>query len=433
MATPRTEPDDRPRQQRGKGNGRARLTIDDVHKLFTEYFGNDYDMQTADATMAVAAANKLDGDPPWLMLISGSGNAKTETVNSISNVERTIAVSTLASEAALLSLTKKGKGKTATTATGGLLRELGDAGILIIKDFTSIVSGDRKARQQILAALREIHDGKWNRRVGADGGQAVSWAGRIICICACTTAWDSAYAVTAQMGPRFVTIRSSARVGRTNAGKRAIRNAGKENSIRERISQAVAILITDAKLDNIELSEGEQDDLVAAADVVTLARTGVEIDFQGNVIDSHEPEMPTRFAKQLALIFRGALAIGIDRKAALILALRCARDSIPPIRLSVLRDLADNDVNDCRVIDIAKRLRKPWTTIRRTLDALYVLDMVECVEGEDETSEDDGKDGKKTDRKTMHYALAASVDLTALNPRRPACPKLIARKVGGGK
>lgn len=218
-----------------KANGKSRYCIADIHALFSKHFGKDYDMQTADAVLAIAATNKLAGDPPWLMMISGSGNAKTETVNSVSGVERTIAISTISSEGALLSAIKKGKG-----ATGGLLRQLGDSGILVIKDFTSIVSGDRKARGQILAALREIHDGKWDRSVGAAGGLTISWTGRIICIAACTTAWDSAYGVLAAMGPRFVVIRSSARVGRTAAGKCSIRNAGTESTIREEISQAVA-------------------------------------------------------------------------------------------------------------------------------------------------------------------------------------------------
>jgi hypothetical protein len=405
------------------GNGKARYTITDARKLFTTYFGKDFDMQTADATLAVAATIKLTGDPPWLMVISGSGNAKTETVNSVSGVARTIAISTIASEAALLSAISKRK----PGATGGLLRRLGDRGILVIKDFTSIISGDRKARTQILAALREIHDGKWNRNVGADGGQTVSWEGRIICICACTTAWDTAYSVVAQMGPRFVNIRSSARVGRTAAGQRAIRNTGKEGRIREEISRAVAALIADAKLTSAEaeLSVVEENDLLAAADLVTLARTAVEVDYQGRVLDSHEPEMPTRFAKQLVLIFRGALAIGIERRSAMTLALRCARDSIPPIRLAVLRDLADNDIDDCRVTAIAKRLRKPWTTIWRTLDALYVLGLVECIERDrksDESNEGDesDKDNDKSDngkkrKKIQHYTLAADVNLKALD------------------
>src|SRR5262245_37858485 len=124
--------------------------------------------------------------------------------------------------------------------------------------------------------------------------------------------------------------------------------------------------------------------------------------------------MPTRFAKQLALIFRGALAIGIDRPAALALALRCARGSIPPIRLSVLRDLADHDADDCRVADVAKRLRKPWRTTQRTLDALWVLELANRIEVDDE-DEADNDDSKKTDRKTLHYAIAATVDLSVLD------------------
>jgi hypothetical protein len=30
-----------------KGNGKTRYTITDIHKLFSKYFGKDYDMQTA--------------------------------------------------------------------------------------------------------------------------------------------------------------------------------------------------------------------------------------------------------------------------------------------------------------------------------------------------------------------------------------------------
>jgi hypothetical protein len=53
--------------------------------------------------------------------------------------------------------------------------------------------------------------------------------------------------------------------------------------------------------------------VLAAADLVTLARTGVEYDHQGNVIDAHAPEMPTRFAKELTQIIRGAVALGIEQ------------------------------------------------------------------------------------------------------------------------
>ena len=97
--------------------------------------------------------------------------------------------------------------------------------------------------------------------------------------------------------------------------------------------------------------------------------------------------MPTRFVKQLVLIFRGALSIGIDREAALALAMRCARDSIPPTRLSVLKDLAAYQGSYSRIAAIAGRLHKPWITIKRTLDALWMHDLVD-VEEEAEDKDD---------------------------------------------
>ena len=78
------------------------------------------------------------------------------------------------------------------------------------------------------------------------------------------------------------------------------------------------------------LDDDESAALLAAADLVTPARTGVEFDYRGDVIDAHAPEMPTRFAKQLAQVVRGGVAVGMERDDAMRLAIRCARDSPPP-------------------------------------------------------------------------------------------------------
>ena len=52
--------------------------------------------------LAAAAVEKLDGDPLWLLIVSGPGNAKTETVQPFHSVGG-IVVSSISSEAALLS------------------------------------------------------------------------------------------------------------------------------------------------------------------------------------------------------------------------------------------------------------------------------------------------------------------------------------------
>ena len=125
--------------------------------------------------MAAAAAERLNGDPLWLLLISGPGNAKTESVQSLAGIGAQI-TSTISSEGALLSATSRRQ--RAKEATGGLLRKLGDRGVLVIKDVTSILSADRNTRGGVLAAIREIYDGRWERNVGTDGGQTLTWTGR---------------------------------------------------------------------------------------------------------------------------------------------------------------------------------------------------------------------------------------------------------------
>jgi Bifunctional DNA primase/polymerase, N-terminal len=387
-------------------------TLAEVHETFRRYLGADYDIATLDAMLAVAAAERLPGDPPWLLIISGPGNAKTETVQATSQLGAHV-VSTLTSDAALLSATPRKQ--RAKTATGGLLRKIGERGILVIKDVTSILSTSREIRGPILAALREIHDGQWTRNVGTDGGQTLTWEGRIVVIGACTTAWDQAHAVIATMGDRFVLIRSDSHTGRVGSGLRAMRNTGGEVKMREEMAAAVAGVVSAINTDTVyALTEDDETIIVQAADIVTLARTGVELDYRGDVIDSHAPEMPTRFAKQLTMIMRGAVALGMSRLDALRLVIRCARDSMPQLRLAVLRDVAENQ--DARVIDVRRRLQKPRATVDRTLQALHILGLLTCREEEAE------RGGKEIH--IRHYKLADGINLDALADPGETAPLL---------
>jgi hypothetical protein len=375
-----------------------------VHAIFERWLGAEYETATLHAMLAVVAAEKLSGDPPWLLIISGSGNAKTETVQAAAAVDGAHIVSTIASEGALLSgVPDKRRRK---NATGGLLRKIGERGILIIKDFTSILSMSREVRGAMLAAMREIHDGRWERNVGTDGGRTLTWEGRIVVIGACTTAWDQAHSVVSSMGDRFVLVRSDSYTGRLPAGIRAIRNTGSEIAMRKEMAEAVAGLIGTVAEHDCSLTEAEEDRILRAADLVTRARTGVELDYRGDVVDAHAPEMPTRFAKQLTQIMRGGMAIGMTRTNALALALRCARDSVPQLRLGVLRDVAEHESS--RVMDIRRRLQKPRATVDRALQALHYLGLLTCREEED----------ARGDRQVQvrHYSLAEEIDLAALDP-----------------
>jgi hypothetical protein len=128
--------------------------------------------------------------------------------------------------------------------------------------------------------------------------------------------------------------------------------------------------------------------------------------------------MPTRFAKQLAQMVRGGLALGMDRRAALRLALRCAADSVPQLRIEILLDLANNPRG--RAIDVSRNLTKPYRTVRRELEALHMLGLLRCDE------EQSVADETKT---VWRYSLADGFDrktlltMTRLRPSKPFAEK----------
>lgn len=365
---------------------------------FRRWFGSKYDLRVLDAVLCTAAAQKLGGDPCWLLVVGGPGAAKTETIMGLATSGATM-VSTITGEAALLSGTSE-KDR-APDATGGLLGKVGPEGLLVIKDVTTIISMSRESRAQVLAALREIYDGKWNREVGTDGGRTLSWEGCIVVVGAVTTAWDAAHAVISSMGDRFVLIRIDSTENRREAGLQALKNVSHEKEMRADLAAAVKEALDAVEKDaDITLTGDEMRQLLDLADIVTLARTAVERDFQGNVIQAHAPEMPTRFLKQLGQIMRGGIALGMDRAEALDVAIRCAGDSMPPMRLKVLGDVLAN--RGTLYSATANRLQLPRKSIDRVMQELHLLGLLEV----------DAEKYGQGERAT--YRIAGTIDASTL-------------------
>ena len=334
------------RKTAGDSRQPPRLTLAEVHDVFRKWFGKrvrprrhrrrpgDRGVRAPVRRSAVAAGDLRPGQCQ-------------DRDRAIAVRRRRHVTSTIASEGALLSATSRRERN--KKATGGLLRKIGDRGLLVVKDVTSILSADRNTRGSVLAAIREIYDGRWERNVGTDGGQTLTWTGRLVIVGAVTTAWDSAHARGGGHGRPLC-----ADPIRFERGTRAAPACAQSaipatrwpcaSSWPPRSAASSATL----SADEYQLADVEIDQLVKAADVVTMARTAVERDYQGEVIDAHAPEMPTRFAKQLAQMIRGAVAIGMTPAAAMRLAIRCARDSIPPLRREILLDVAANPGSPAR-------------------------------------------------------------------------------------
>jgi len=327
--------------------------------------------------LAAVAANRMEGDPVWQMVVGPSSGGKTESIIATASLPYVRLGATL-TQAALLSGTPKKQ----SVGKGGLLREIGNFGILALKDFTSVLSMQRDQRAQLLAALREIFDGSWTRHVGADGGKTLEWTGKLGLIAGCTAAIDSHHSVMSVMGERFLLYRLPT-IDPAKQAERALANAGRVRVMRKELAAVVRRLFAglDISKELPSIDERETKRLVALSSLVASARSAVERDSYRREIELiHDTEAPARLAQTLRLQFAGMLAIGLDRATAWPLVAKSGLDCIPKLRRSVFDTLlAARDW--LTTTAIATATQHPTTTTRRSLEDLCAHGVVERQAG----------------------------------------------------
>ncbi len=339
-------------------------TLAEVEAVFHRWIPDNDPIPTRVALATYVANQRLDGDPVWTMFVGGSGVGKTERLIPLAAMPDVVLASTLTGQAALLSgSAQKDRAK---DASGGLLRRMpSSGGVLVLKDFTSIIDMHRDGRAEVLAALREIHDGRWDRNVGADGGKTLTWTGRLGLIAGCTSVIDSAHGVMSVMGTRFLLVRLAAIPDIAGA---AFDHAGHEAQMRQELSEAVRGLLEN--LPGVSYEKSEIRAAVSAlASYVARARSPVDRDHKSEIRQVLDAEAPTRVVKMLVQLWRAAGLLGIRKADAWTMVHRVGMDSIPKLRRVILDHLAEYR-NGSNTAEIAGRIRHPVQTTRRALEDL---------------------------------------------------------------
>lgn len=336
-------------------------------------------------TLGTVAANRMRGDPVWELLIGPPSSGKTEILNSVTTLPHMHSASTL-SEGGLLSATPA-KERSAT-ATGGLLREVGDFGIVVFKDFTSILSMGREERGKTLSALREIYDGHWIRRLGPDGGNKYEWRGKMGFLAGCTDAIESHHHVISTMGDRYVRYRMP-EADPKEQGLRALTNQGREAEMRRSLEEAVEDLFRGLDFsEGVDVREDDRFRINSLATFTAKTRSPVERDSHKREIEYvPDAEQPARLSKSLIALFGGLLKIGVCPEGAFECIRRVAFDCLPKVRRQLLIRLLQANA-DPTVPSFIEATRLPRTTIQRTLEDLQVHRIVESYASPSSRSND---------------------------------------------
>jgi DNA-binding MarR family transcriptional regulator len=356
-------------------------------------------------TLATVAANRMPGDPVWLLLVAASSGGKTETLFALSGLDEVAPAATLTESALLSGVPKK---EHAAGAKGGLLRQIGDYGILTLKDFGSVLSMHRDARAAVLAALRELYDGSWDRPIGSDGGKVLHWEGKLGLIAGVTSVVDTHHGVMDALGSRFAQYRIDV-ADRKKQARRSLSHRSSAQIMRGELREAVTGFFGGLELpeEPPDLTEDEVERLVTLADFVTIARSPVERDTRNTREIELVPdaEAPGRFVGMLAALLEGLRLIGVDEETRWSLVVKVAFDSMPAQRRQVIELLARRD-EAAKTAEVGTSLGLPTSTAKRTLEDLAAHGILERQkQGEGSTSPDLWR---LTDGKRAEYAAAVA-------------------------
>jgi hypothetical protein len=316
-----------------------------LNKVLLRHFFKP-DLQAIRAMLGCAKAHYFGGgDPPWMFVVAPPGSGKT-----------TMAIMGAAD---LPEVRQLGSLTPSTFLSGfygrkeaGLLEKLGTTkeingvqttegnAILLVKDFTTVLSMRRESRSEILAQLREIYDGEYRKDFGT--GESKVWRGRITILAAVTPVIDRYYSVFSVLGERFLQLRWH-RPESFEAGQRAIQQQGEEDIIRDEMRRVIKRIFADSNTNPPTMTERAERRIASLAEVVAIARTHIFRNSYGVIEQVPEPEANTRISKSLAAVAKGIAALNQRRQVSeqdLQDAFRVGIDCIPAQRCRLILAIA---------------------------------------------------------------------------------------------
>ena len=326
--------------------------------------------------LATIIANRIDSDPVWLFLLAPSGGGKTEIMNALLKCPDYYSLSQLTPNT-FLSGYKAGKNPDGSPREASLLKRLKRGTTIGLKDFTSILDGNKDAMKEIMGQFREIYDGHMKKTTGT--GDEIGWQGKIGFIAGCTPILEQRISMIGAMGERFLNYKMK-QPTRKLLREKMRSNIGKEGKMRDELQDAVAGYLKGVQMPaELPAVPDEVDKIIESmTDFIAISRSVVMrgFDTKKEIEYIVEPEMSSRTYKQLYTI---ALALIImnggtwEPEDSYILR-KLAISSVHSIRYNLITRIMTYKTQ-VKTATLAMELGYPTSTTRRYLEDLAAIGM----------------------------------------------------------
>jgi len=356
-------------------------TIGDVHTVFNKWlFLKTTDV--IDVMLAVVLTQRIDGSPVWMFLVGPPGSAKTAIVSALGDVSVTHATSTLTAPSLISGASLQG------ASDPSLIPKL-DKKVLVVKDFTSILSLPDREQKEIFGILRDAYDGRCGKSFG--NGIERSYTSRFGILGAVTPRIYDLADQHAALGERFLKFLVGDNLHHESENQiiqRAIENSDRESVMRDELCDVVHAFVerTCANVPIPELPARIMNKIVALAKFGARMRGSVSRDFYHRDIMMSRPmaEVGTRLGQQLAKLAKGmAMVFGktIVGDIEYSLVKKVMLDTISQRNEDVLRAMISamggtTVLTPLSMRELSSKTHYPFATIQRLMQDLAALQII---------------------------------------------------------
>tara|TARA_R110001592_G_scaffold68891_2_gene211229 strand:- start:195 stop:2255 length:2061 start_codon:yes stop_codon:yes gene_type:complete len=353
-----------------------------------------------DIMLGTIFANRIEGDPVWTFLVAPPGGSKTEllmTLNMCAEIETT----TTLTSAALISGIKFAEGEDPS-----LLVKI-DGRMLVIKDFTTILTMNPNARDEVFGVLRDAYDGYVEKFFGT--GIKKSYKSKFGILAGVTPAVDALAAKNSSLGERFLKFRLDRFESPESEEEKimkALSNVGQENGMREEMQRMIKRMMKKKIPETLPVIRDIYLKKIMACAILTAYLRGsvVKDPYTGEMLCMPVREVGTRLAKQISKLGVG-ICIYKDKTefdeeimtAITMVALDTCPDRIANLVGQLRKATKGDSKASVTTKDLVSYTNMGDSTVSRVIEDLKVLNIVHKV------------DGKMGDMKT-HYRLTKKIE-----------------------
>ncbi len=318
------------------------ITPSEVYKVYNKWLKLE-DNHCLDVMFGSCIANRLDGDPVWIFLVAPSGGTKSVLTMSISEATCAFPCTTLTS-ASLISGAPNKDGEDPS-----LIPKLNEK-ILIVKDFTTVLSAPEMERDSIFGILRDVYDGKIEKYFGT--GTAREYSAYFGIVAGVTPAIDKYTEQYTSVGERFLKYNIPVPANTEELVYKALMNSNKETTMKQELEDIGSAVLAYNYMDKPlpEMNDEIAEKVVCLAIWVANTRGAVMRDrFSKEVTHMPYQELGTRLAKQFHKLMSG-------------IAMFHGRTEITQYELDMIKDVALSTIPRKLKLALVPFIENPETT-----------------------------------------------------------------------